>query len=1044
MSFLPHYIIIHHSATAPDASLQDIRAYHIEKGMDDVGYHFVIDSHGSILPGRSLMIPGAHARGLNADSIGICCIGDFSEIPPTPRIVESLISLISQLRKRFTISPKCIIGHRDVRALSQDATPTVCPGDGLYALIERIRERSEPQITYQEVTAEHCTLYEAEVSRPSLEWIGEWRLRVSGSLSNKGMLTWDNRKSDEPSVTLSITIQSASPPSIQKKIDVPILNQMIAAGDSGLFTGEVDLSLFGPGTCVVKFTVHFSDGTSSAADQETIQIPRSGSTDDPRFQADTIITAVERKQGFLLTISGQVKNTGLLAWNAPGDDPLYPIRIGLIVHSDDQTVPAIIDEVRYEFPSMVVQPREQVSFKFELNSYALPPGNLTALVSVVRERDFWFHQRGSRPARTEILIEKAPHFQEVFRREYCLPASAQEASILYIGPTLPLFDRDTGGRRLYAILSALRAMGSAVTVAYENPGVGVESSKYIEALENLGITVVMGPLSFLSSCTPGQFSSCILGWYSSAAKYISIVKQVLPAAKVILDSVDIHWVRESRGVSSGELTLTKEELLEHKAKEISVYSASDEVWVVSHEERNFLLSELPDAPTKVISLMTEPLPSLFKEESNDIVFVGSFNHPPNHSAALWGYEICEAFRKKSGRVFRYYIVGVNPPPAIQSLHDGVNTIVTGFVEDLGDLYRSCRAFLAPIRYGAGVKGKITDAASLGLPILTTALGNEGISLVHEKSGYICETTGEFTKALEALFADPSQAKILGEEGRCTVVKTTGKKEALPLLHAAISARPVVVAIITYNRCDLLRRCLETLIANTVFPNWKVVVYSNGCTDDTAPFMESLQLLHPSLIDFIRSESNDFFVRPNNQIIQRHPEADIVLLNNDTELPDGRWLMELQQAAYTAQDVGASGCLILDSAGLISEAGGRITSEGMGINIGRGSTRHSPLAKAFRYVGFASGCCLYMRRDMIDRYGPLDEEMHPLYYEDVEWQFRLHTFGVKTLWTPRAYIIHLEGSTAGTDLSTGMKKYQEINRLKFLEKFRGADLDTLNE
>jgi GT2 family glycosyltransferase len=84
--------------------------------------------------------------------------------------------------------------------------------------------------------------------------------------------------------------------------------------------------------------------------------------------------------------------------------------------------------------------------------------------------------------------------------------------------------------------------------------------------------------------------------------------------------------------------------------------------------------------------------------------------------------------------------------------------------------------------------------------------------------------------------------------------------------------------------------------------------------------------------------------------------------------------------------------------------------------------------------------MYMRRDVIKKIGALDDDFHPMYYEDAAWHYKAHKVGLKTIYTPWCVTVHKEGSTAGTDLSKGMKRYQEINRAKFLTKFSQDELE----
>ena len=86
----------------------------------------------------------------------------------------------------------------------------------------------------------------------------------------------------------------------------------------------------------------------------------------------------------------------------------------------------------------------------------------------------------------------------------------------------------------------------------------------------------------------------------------------------------------------------------------------------------------------------------------------------------------------------------------------------------------------------------------------------------------------------------------------------------------------------------------------------------------------------------------------------------------------------------------------------------------------------------------------MRRDMIEQYGPLDIGFHPMYYEDVEWQYRLHRVGIRTVVSTRTHIIHREGSSAGNDSQSGMKRYQNLNKQKFLQRFQMENIEVLGQ
>lgn len=114
-------IVVHCTATPAgrNVSVADIRAWHIARGFADIGYHYIIALDGTVEPGRDISIAGAHARGYNAHSVGVCYVGglDASGNPADTRTAaqrQALLSVLRELKSRFPDAR--IIGHRDVAA----------------------------------------------------------------------------------------------------------------------------------------------------------------------------------------------------------------------------------------------------------------------------------------------------------------------------------------------------------------------------------------------------------------------------------------------------------------------------------------------------------------------------------------------------------------------------------------------------------------------------------------------------------------------------------------------------------------------------------------------------------------------------------------------------------------------------------------------------------------------------------------------------------------------------------------------------------------
>ena len=141
-NMIPSYIVIHHSATESDCSVDMIRQAHLKRGWQDIGYHYVIETSGTVCVGRAEDIIGAHALGINNQSLGICCIGNFEMHPIAEQQLQSLKDLVKRLAEKYQIIQENIIGHCDVTCAEREYRRSACPGKFLYQHIDHIRAYS--------------------------------------------------------------------------------------------------------------------------------------------------------------------------------------------------------------------------------------------------------------------------------------------------------------------------------------------------------------------------------------------------------------------------------------------------------------------------------------------------------------------------------------------------------------------------------------------------------------------------------------------------------------------------------------------------------------------------------------------------------------------------------------------------------------------------------------------------------------------------------------------------------------------------------------
>ncbi|WP_181873334.1 glycosyltransferase [Paenibacillus prosopidis] len=216
-----------------------------------------------------------------------------------------------------------------------------------------------------------------------------------------------------------------------------------------------------------------------------------------------------------------------------------------------------------------------------------------------------------------------------------------------------------------------------------------------------------------------------------AGRYMEAVRK-FTKAKVIYNGVDFHYLRELRKyeIDRNPETLAFAEQI--KAQEFKIFAKSDVIYTVSEYERSILAAEMPDKRVVVIPtyFYDQPFPlggNMGFDDRRDITFVGGFSHLPNLDGVLWFVHSIFPIVKKSLPDVKFHIIGSNPPQGILNLKsEDLN--VTGFISDdeLLSYYSSSRIVVAPIRFGAGVKGKIIEATAHGVPVITTSIGAEGI------------------------------------------------------------------------------------------------------------------------------------------------------------------------------------------------------------------------------------------------------------------------------------------------------------------------------
>ena len=338
--------------------------------------------------------------------------------------------------------------------------------------------------------------------------------------------------------------------------------------------------------------------------------------------------------------------------------------------------------------------------------------------------------------------------------------------ILIIDARVLMPDRDSGSLRMFNILKILQNIGYKVTFFPANLHC---HNKYTPQMQAIGIECLYVPYvksigNYLEEY--GQyFNAVILSRADTAEMFIDDVKQYCTNAKIIFDTVDLHFLREER-----EAKLTRDKILAdsaamRKTQELALARKADTTLVVSPVELDLFKEEAPDVNVNLLSNIHQlyETGNSFKERK-DILFIGGFEHPPNTDAMLWFLDAIFPIVQKENPDIRLIIIGGHVPEELKNkANDSI--IITGFVGDIKPLFDKIRLSIAPLRYGAGVKGKINSSMSFGVPVVATNIAAEGMKLVHEKDVLIADEPEEFTREIMRLYFDATLWQALSEAGK---------------------------------------------------------------------------------------------------------------------------------------------------------------------------------------------------------------------------------------------------------------------------------------
>ena len=318
-----------------------------------------------------------------------------------------------------------------------------------------------------------------------------------------------------------------------------------------------------------------------------------------------------------------------------------------------------------------------------------------------------------------------------------------------------------GDRRLLGLMDILARRHTVHFFGYwgNNP----EELSARDALRRMGVIVHgKGWRGFVAATLTTPFDLAVFEFFHSFEMWGAKFRQRQPGAALVIDSVDVHFAREAAAASLG--LVDEHQVADTRTRELAAYRAVDAVIAVTDEDAQLLRAEEDLPPVSVLPMVVPLATRSARARRPNALFVGGFKHQPNVDGVQWFVSEIWPLVREAVPDATFRIAGSQMPSSIQALSDRPGVEVLGDVPDTAPYLEEAQVSVAPLRFGAGMKGKVNEAMAAGVPVVSTSYGVQGLSVTSGVEAIVADEPKAFADALIFLFGNPAAAETIGGAG----------------------------------------------------------------------------------------------------------------------------------------------------------------------------------------------------------------------------------------------------------------------------------------